>query len=256
MPYCKIKLIAEVYCKNEAGSMLDDYVTPWLNKDLQMMNKSQLIIQYDRDKDIYNWRATVLVVPNNVTGEIVLVLPDVLHMMAADLSFYVYVLGKEGGSGHYCPYCPLTKTQWTAPLDFQPVVELWTLGSWQEMGCDNFKKGRQKLGVKSTPKIEHIEVSEFVVSLTHIGLGVDNTTIVTFEDRAKAHIVKVPPTDHIMQTGLASLDSVIEVSWEELKAFGGTPDGVACQKLAQQQQDTGTSMTADKITLLTSLSAQ
>ena len=87
--------------------------------------------------------------PTNVTGKVVLL--DVVCMMTADLSFYAYVLGKEGGSGHYCPYRPLTKTQWTAPLDLQPAVELWTLDSLQEMVCDNSKKGPQKLGVKSTP---------------------------------------------------------------------------------------------------------
>ena len=193
-------------------------------------------------------------VPTNIAGEVVL--PDVLLMVTADLSFFAYALGKEGGSGHYCPYCPLTKTEWTAPLDLQPDVEPWTLDSLQEMDGDNAKKGPQKLGVKSAPKIEHIEVCEYVVCLTHIGLGVDNDIVVAFEDRAEKRIVRVPPADHTMRTRLASLDNMIGVSREELKIFDGTPDGVACSKLVQQQRDAGKSMTADEIALLASLDAQ
>ena len=92
-----------------------------------------------------------MLVPATVTGEVVL--PDVLCMMMEDLSLYLYALRKDGGSGHYCSYCPLSKTQWTAPLGLQPAVKQWTLDSLQEMDCDNSKKGQQKLGAKSTPRI-------------------------------------------------------------------------------------------------------
>jgi hypothetical protein len=253
MPYYKTKSIAEVYCKKEEGSILDESVTPWLNEDLKTMKNSQLIVRSDGDEVLCNRRAKVLV-PTDVAEEVVL--PDVLCMMAADLSFNAYALGKEGGSGHYCPYCPLTKPQWTAPLDLQPIVEPWTLDSLQEMDGDNSKKGPQKLGVKYKPKIEHIEVCDYVVPLTHIGLGIDNDIIAAFEDRVETRIGKVPPTDHIKRTRLASLDNVIEVSREALKTFDATPDGVVCSKLSQQYRDAGKSMTAHEIALLASLDAQ
>ena len=107
-----------------------------------MLDLTHLLVRSDRDKVICNWRAELLM-PSNVMGEGVL--PDVLHMTTVDLSFYAYTLGKEAGSGHYCPYCPLTKTQWTTPLDIQPSAELWTLDSLQEIDCDSSKKGPQKL---------------------------------------------------------------------------------------------------------------
>ena len=54
MPYYKTKSIAEVYCKKEEGSILDESVTPWLNEDLNMMKNSQLSIRSDRGKVICN----------------------------------------------------------------------------------------------------------------------------------------------------------------------------------------------------------
>ena len=74
-----------------------------------------------------------------------------------------------------------------------------------------------------------------MVCLTHLGLGVHNDTVVTFEDRAEARIARIPSANHTMQARLASPDNVIEVRREELKAFDGTPDGIAYSKLAQQQ---------------------
>ena len=95
-----------------------------------------------------------------------------------------------------------------------------------------------------------------MVYLTHLGLGVDNDTVVAFQDHAEARIVRVPPVNHTMRARLASLDNVIAVSREELKALDGTSDAIACSKLAQQQRDSGKSMTPDNIILLASLDAQ
>ena len=97
-----------------------------------------------------------------------LVLPVVRLMMTPNLSFGVYALGKEGGSGQYHPCSPLTKTQWMVPLGRQPIVEPWSLESLEEMHCGNLKKGPQKLAGKAMPKTEHIEVVEYIGPLTHI----------------------------------------------------------------------------------------
>ena len=117
------------------------------------------IVRDSRGEVICDWRAKSIV-PTASVEETAMehVLPDIHLFLAADLAFSAYTLGKEGGSGRYCPFCQLTKGQWTlAPAD-QPVAELWTLEAIIEMFHDDSKKGTQKLGVKLLPKITHVEV--------------------------------------------------------------------------------------------------
>ena len=92
----------------------------------------------------------------------------------------------------------MTKSQWTLSPDDQPDVDLWTMDLLEEMANDNLKKGPQKVGVKSHPKIKHISVKSIVAPLTHIGLGVDNDTIAAFEDHSEARIVKVTAAHQVM----------------------------------------------------------
>ena len=169
-----------------------------------------------RSKEVVcNWRAQVLVptaTAEETTEEVVL--SDAHRLLAEDLAFLAYVLGKDGGLGHYCPHYPLTKQQWILPSNTHPVVNLWTLDELREIFHNCSKKGAQKIGVKSLPKITHIEVDGFVLPLTHMGLGIDNNVIAAYEDRVEAHIVKVPPDNQGKLVRLEELDGEIKENWE------------------------------------------
>jgi len=180
----------------------------------------ELVVRTDCGEVVCDWRAKAEFLGPTATAEDTageVILPDTLRMLTADLSFDAYALGKEGGSGHYCPYCRMTKTQWVQCLELQPVPEMWTLEP--------------------------------------IGLGIDNDIVAAFEDRAEARVVKVPPADHAMREQLADLDKVIEDSREAVRVFDLSPDGSSCLKLAQQQRDSGKTMTEDELALLASLDA-
>ena len=82
----------------------------------------------------------------------------------------------------------------------QSAVERWTLESLEDMAKDNSNKGPYKLGVKTPPKIKHIEVNDYVISVTHVGLGVNDDTITAFDDRVEARLVEVPTANEVMQT--------------------------------------------------------
>ena len=163
------------------------------------------------------------------------------------------MLGKNGGLRHYCPYFPLTKQQWILPPNAQPEVNLWIMDALREMYHDGSKKGAQNLGVKTLPKITHIEVDSFVLPLTHMGLGIDNNIIAAYEDRVEAHIVKVPPDEQVKQVQLEEIDGEIEENREAVRRFDITLDGLSCNKLQQQQRDIGKTMTNGELALLTSL---
>ena len=103
---------------------MDESVIPWLNEDLNFFTDSQLLAQRgennaslirdSRGEIVCNWRANTSVpaASSNKTA-VEVVLPNIHQLLAADLAFSAYTMGKEGGSGHYCPFRRLTKGQWT-----------------------------------------------------------------------------------------------------------------------------------------------
>ena len=60
IPYYKTKLIAEIYCKKEEGNILDESITPWLNKNLKQIKDSLLEVRSGSDGVTCGWRAKVL----------------------------------------------------------------------------------------------------------------------------------------------------------------------------------------------------
>ena len=96
---------------------------------------------------------------------------------------------------------------------------------------DDSKKGAQKLGVKSFPKIPEIEVDEYVLPATHLGLGIENDVIAAYEDRVETKIVWVSVGDEVMRSRLAELDAEIQEKREAVKSVDEMPDIIVCAKL-------------------------
>jgi len=118
--------------------------------------------------------------------------------LTGDISFYSYVLGKEGSSSAYCPYCPLTKEEWTCLLHTKhPQL---TIKSYTAMPNDTSIKGPRKKGVKCCPASKMIAVDHCTISLTHLGFGVDNNGLNLFWDRVEWHILNLPLEEEAMQT--------------------------------------------------------
>ena len=156
----------------------------------------------------------------------------------------------------YCPYCPLTRAEWSKSPECHPVHEDWTLEKLTAMYFDNTKHGTAKLGVKSLPKIECIEVGHYTFPGPHVGLGVDNDTIERFENRVEDMIVKIPDVDRKMRNRLVALEGEIEMKRQDVRDFDDTIDGKLRDKLVQQKRDANKAMTGHEISLLASLDAQ
>ena len=95
----------------------------------------------------------------------------------------------------------------------------------KKCGKENSEKGVQKVGVKSLPKITHVEVDGCVLPLTHMGLAIDNDTIAVYEDRAEVHIVKVPPDNQVKGARLEGLEKDVVEKREAVKLFDDSLDG-------------------------------
>ena len=232
--------------------MLDECVTPWLEADMQKINNSVLVATTDipTTKITCDWRpkdtaatAPLLGQEPTVTPDqesnLIVKLPNPTLLQSSDLAFTAYTLGKDGMSSKYCPYCRLTKAEWTLPPEERLAGELWTLGSLEDMYYDNSKKGAQKLGVKDLPKLKSVEVNNIVICVTHLGIGTGNDTIAAFEDRVEDCIVKIPPEDANRRRWLEGIEKEIEEAREAVRVFNETDDGKLCTNLQQKKRDGG-----------------
>ena len=282
-PVYKTKAIAEVYCKKEEGVLLDESVIPWLEADLQTLINSHLVAMSTKDKkkiacilhpkpvDSAEPASPVPSMglptdrhlpadtpasndPDRPVGSVRL--PEPILLQSSDLAFTAYTLGKEGSASHSCPYCKLTKNEWTISPDERPPGEPWTTESLEEMYYDSSKKGAKKLGVKSFPKLHSIGVKGIVLAVTHLGLGVDNGTIAAFEDKVEATIIDVPEEDAARRRRLEEIARQIPETRLAINEFDETPDGKLLDRLKQQQRDAGKVMSEQERSLLTVLHAQ
>ena len=112
------------------------------------------------------------------------------------------------------------------------------------------------MGVKSSPKINSIEVDDILLPVTHIGLGLDNGIIAAFEDKIEESIVHVPPEDVTRRRRLQALLPEIEEKRKAIGIFDLTPEGKLLDKLQQQKRDAGKVMSSAETLLLKSLDAQ
>ena len=112
------------------------------------------------------------------------------------------------------------------------------------------------LGIKCYPKVPSIEVSGIILLATHMGIGVDNTIVVAFEDTAEKDTVDVPEEDRHKCRRLEVLATEIEERREVVRTFDTISDGKLCYKLQQQKCSAGKTMSAAESFLLTALKAK
>ena len=136
----KTKAIAEVYCNTEEGVLLEEYVMPWIENDLQRVKSLQLVARPTNvsNKIECNWHSIFSGEPDQEQTSIDTLLPKPVLLLSSDLAFGACVLGKEGVASHYCPCCMLTKTKWTESPDKRPAGFPWTLQRLEEMFYDMY----------------------------------------------------------------------------------------------------------------------
>jgi hypothetical protein len=129
-PVHKTKSIAEVYSKREEGIILEETIMPWLTEDLKKINDSFITIKAadpigcdDKGVLIYDDKGSVVcdyrlkaslsgATTNTTTDTGCEISTEIEQFVAGDFCFFAYILGREGSSLAYCPYCPLQKKQW------------------------------------------------------------------------------------------------------------------------------------------------
>ena len=173
--------------------------------------------------------------------------------VAGDLCNFAYLLGKEGMSSKWCPYCPLNAHEMT--LKDHAKLPPWTIQKIIEMAAGS-RKGADRLGVKSQPRLKCVPVSNYVLPEPHIGLGVDNATLEVYEDTVNALIVPMSPQESEMRDEFLQLSLGIDDARKKLKAFNESTDGKEWKKIDEKVKNAGKQMTNLEIAQLTELNAQ
>ena len=255
-PIHKIKAVAEVYSSKEEGIVLERSIMLWLKEDMEKIAQSALKISIDEnpntvqdnaqatqatnenqeDSVIYDDRGCIVcdysektsrLQDSEGTGEDDLantnIISNIEIFITGDMSFYSYILGKDGASSQYCPYCPLTKEEWT-PIGHEKA-EGWTVQSLTAMANDSTKSGTQKKGVKCCHKLPCVPVLNITPSLTHWGLGVDNDAINLFADRVEWTIIAIPPSEEAKRARWRELVAIILAARQAVNNYNASTEG-------------------------------
>ena len=103
---------------------------------------------------------------------------DIHTVCTGDLCFIATMFGKDGMSSHWCPYCQLTKQEWSKKRPSAKLVQdnLWTDELMQQKLLEyNAAKGQNKLlngilGVNND-KLWPFSPDETIPSVVHLPLG-------------------------------------------------------------------------------------
>ena len=259
-PIYKTKSIAEVYCAKEEGIVLENSIMPWLTEDLKKIHNSQLrirtsaqdddtdgnggIIRGDNGNIICDYSAKTLA---SCTTPNTKVVSNIEMFVAGDLSFYSLLLGKEGASSSSCPYCMLTKKEWS--IEGHEKGELWTIEKLIAMAQDDIKKGAAKIGVKCIPTWDFIPVANYVISLTHLGIGLDNDALNLFADVVEWTIIKLPPQEQGQRDRYIALEDLIKSARLAVNVFNQSPEGKERARLDKKNKKTTDKMTTEDLCL-------
>lgn len=127
--------------------------------------------------------------------------------VAGDLCNFGYLLGKEGMSSKWCPYCPLNLHEMLLKDHTKPPP--WTIEQLIAT-AEQTRKGADRLGVKCKPRLKCVPVSNYVLPVPHVGLGLDNATLDTFEEAVNATIVPMSQQENKLRTDVLQLPLSIE----------------------------------------------
>ena len=157
-PLIKTKSVAEVYCKREEGIVLEATIIDWLKEELTLINDSKVLVKQETGAITCSYSPKsqgVITIPGRA------VIQNTIQLMAGDLCWFAYCLGKEGSSSSWCPYCPLSQAEWS--VCGHNKASLWTIDALTKMDADSTKTGPEKKGVKCAPIFPHIEPMNYVL---------------------------------------------------------------------------------------------
>ena len=99
---------------------------------------------------------------------------QVEQLIAGDLAWECFCLGKEGAANSWCIYCMLGPQQWSIPNHDRG--QCWTMEDLNEM-ADSDKKGAKRMGVKRRSYFPWIPLKNYILPILHLCIGLGNDVI-------------------------------------------------------------------------------
>mmetsp|Transcript_24585 Transcript_24585/g.38594 ORF Transcript_24585/g.38594 Transcript_24585/m.38594 type:complete len:992 (+) Transcript_24585:233-3208(+) len=168
-PMCKTINIATVYCKKEVGAILESTVIDWLAEDLKQIHDNPLHLLNLDGRAVCCFECDM----DNL-DDVLLEPIQVEQLIAGDLAWECFCLGKEGAANSWCIYCMLGPQQWSIPNHDRG--QCWTMEDLNEM-ADSDKKGAKRMGVKRRSYFPWIPLKNYILPILHLCIGLGNDVI-------------------------------------------------------------------------------
>ena len=133
---------------------------------------------------------------NSESGEVISTKVKLELFLIGDFKFLFTMMGRDGFSGHHCLYCRMKASEWKAKHEETKEInceaDFWTIMKLSEQSLlmqqgDDEAKGQ---GLNEPPLWDFIPVTNILVPILHILLGLGNDTLSKFWDWVDERVEK------------------------------------------------------------------
>jgi hypothetical protein len=172
-PHSIVLHVGNIECKKDTRNVLEATIGVPLNESLKRI-VGKFIRITPESIFFLDQRPMDIVCPEQT------VLMESRTFVAGDLSFYGTVLGKENMSGSWCTWCTLSKGEWGV-VD-HPIGELWSIEKIRNIRQNVLENNLAEIpqnirGCTENPLFDAVPVSNYVLSVLHIIIGIGNSLI-------------------------------------------------------------------------------
>ena len=231
--------IATVTCKKEVGAILESTVIKYLSDDLKYIHENQVHLFSFEGGISLAYEAEME--PDDINNSTRIV---VQQLIAGDLAWECFCLGKEGASNHWCIYCKYSPSEWTKAFHDEgegvcpPAGERWTIDGLNSMADDSTKKDAKRLGVKKRTFFPWIPVENYILPVLHLKIGLINDVIDYFGKIVEWRLIKVPREEREWMDRVDILNEVIPVKQKAVIDWNDSGVGKRRRQLANKKNRT------------------
>jgi hypothetical protein len=183
--------IGHIDCTKDTREILEQTIGIPINEGIKKIFSKVIVITRCTSTISYLDESPI---QNGTSDEQLIALP-VAVFLTGDLAFLSTVLGKENMSTAWCPWCILSKSQWSAS-GHQPG-ELWTIDKIIDVrgkidSGELKEEPEHQRGCTKLPLFDSIPIANFIVPVLHILIGVGNALVNCLYEFVDERIEKLP----------------------------------------------------------------
>ncbi len=183
--------VGHIDCSKDTREVLEATIAHPINEGIRKIFGKVLIIHQHTSSISYGDDSPIA---DASFDENLIALP-INVFITGDLAFLSTLLGKENMSTAWCPWCMLSKTQWS--VKDHDRGELWTLDKIaairEQVDRNEIPEEPQHIrGCTQLPLFDSVPIQNYIVPVLHILIGVGNALVNTLYEFVDERIEKLP----------------------------------------------------------------